>query len=333
MKKILAIILCFIMLAGIMTGCGGSAAGNGTRTSAPTQDQVGKISIVTTIFPLYDWTRQIIGAQTSVDLVMLLDNGVDLHSYQPTADDIVKISTCDLFIYVGGESDKWVQDAQKETVNPDQVAVSLMETLGDTVREEEQKPGMQAEAEAEEAEEEPEYDEHIWLSLKNAETCCRAIAENLGTIDPQNKAAYAANADAYIQKLRALDAQYRSAADGARIKTLVFADRFPFRYLTDDYGLDYYAAFAGCSAETEASFQTILFLAHRIDALGLSAILQIETSDGSIARTVQQSTKTKDQTILTLDSLQSVTSDDVQAGATYLAKMEQNLEVLKEALR
>ncbi len=327
MKKILSTTLCLLMIIGIFAGCGGVTDTN----------KGDKISIVTTIFPEYDWVMQILGDKAEkADVMMLLDNGVDLHSYRPTADDIVKISTCDMFICVGGESDEWVEDVLKEATNKDMVVINLLETLGDKAKEEELVEGMQGEEEEDEegeTEEGPEYDEHVWLSLQNAAKLCNHISSKLCEIDTDNKDAYKANTDAYVAKLNALDKQYEDAVGSAKTKTLLFGDRFPFRYLTDDYGLDYYAAFVGCSAETEASFETILFLANKVDKLGLKAILQIESTDGKIAKTIKDATKAKDQTILTLDSMQSTTSADVKNGAAYLSIMEKNLEVLKDALK
>ena len=329
MKKTLAILLSLCVVAGLLTGCG---AGSDTPKAK-------KISVVTTIFPMYDWLREIVGDnRDNVELTMLLDNGVDLHSYQPNAQDLVKVSACDLFVYVGGESDKWVDDALASVQNPDREVVNLLESLGDAVKEEEIVEGMEAEEEeaeeAEDGEEEegPEYDEHVWLSLKNAAALCRLLAEKLGKIDAQNAELYMQNMEAYTAKLIALDAQYKAAVDGAKVKTLLFADRFPFRYMAEDYGLSYYAAFVGCSAETEASFKTILFLAGKVDELGLKSILQIESADGSIARTVNENTGTKDHQILTMNSLQSVTAQDVDDGASYYDVMTENLETLKAAL-
>ena len=324
MKKRIVILLCICFLFGMLPGC----------NSTPNANSDGKLHIVTTIFPEYDWVREILGEkQADADITMLLDSGVDLHSYQPTASDIIKISTCDLFIYTGGESDKWVDDALAEATNKDMVVINLLETLGDAAKEEETVEGMEATEEAEEEEEGIEYDEHVWLSLKNASFLCRCIADRLGEIDKDNKDVYSANADAYIEKLDRLDADYQSAVDAATVKTVLFGDRFPFRYLVDDYGLSYYAAFSGCSAETEASFETILFLAEKVDSLGLKAILQIESADGSVARTIKDSTKEKNQDILTMDSLQSVTAKEVEKGVTYLSVMEDNLSVLKNALQ
>ena len=291
------------------------------------------IRIVTTIFPEYDWVMNILGDNPAgAEVTMLLDNGVDLHSYQPTAEDIMKISDCDLFIYVGGESDQWVEDALKEAVNKDMVVINLLEALGDGVKEEEIVEGMEGEEEGEEEEEEPEYDEHVWLSLKNAAILTNAIADAIETIDPQNADTYRGNAAAYTDRLNALDKEYQAAVDAAKVKTVLFGDRFPFRYMVDDYGLDYYAAFVGCSAETEASFATVTFLASKVDELGLKAVMTIEGSDKKIAETIISNTQTKDQQILTMDSLQSVTSEDVANGTTYLSVMESNLGVLKEAL-
>ena len=331
-KRIFAVFFCLLLAAGILGGCGKAES---SSISAPSASQSGSkpLKIVTTIFPEYDWVREILGDKAdNAELTMLLDNGVDLHSYQPTADDIIKISDCDLFIYVGGESDGWVEDALKEATNKDMQVINLLDVLGEQVKEEEVVEGMEAEEEEAEDEDEPEYDEHVWLSLKNAETLCNAITDALETIDPANKDAYAANAAAYLEKLAALDGEYQTVVDNAARKTVLFGDRFPFRYLVDDYGLNYYAAFVGCSAETEASFETISFLSGKVDELGLPCVLTIEGAQHKIAETIVQNTAEKNQSILTLDSMQSTTSTDVANGTTYLSVMESNLDVLKQAL-
>lgn len=322
MKKLIALVLSALVLTSLLVGCGS------------TESKKADVKVVTTIFPLYDWVREVAKDDADIHLDLLLDNGVDLHSYQPSAKDIVTISDCDVFIYVGGESDKWVDDTLKQANNKDMIVLDLMDILGDKAKEEELKEGMQGEAEegGKEHEEETEYDEHVWLSLKNSSLFVDKIAEALGKIDTQHASDFTANADAYKGKLNELDKQVQDAVDKASVKTLLFGDRFPFRYLTDDYKLDYYAAFVGCSAETEASFETITFLSGKVDELNLKAIMQIETSDGSIAKTVRDNTKTKDQTILTLDSMQSVTTERVQNGETYLSIMTSNLDILKEAL-
>ncbi|MBR1476430.1 MAG: zinc ABC transporter substrate-binding protein [Lachnospiraceae bacterium] len=317
--------VCIFLLS--LSGCG-SASGNADAGNK------GRLQIVTTIFPEYEWVEEILGdKKDGAEVTLLLDNGVDLHSYQPTAEDIMKIATCDMFIYVGGESDEWVEDALKEVTNKDIQVINLLEILGDKVKEEEVKEGMEAEEEEEEGEEEPEYDEHVWLSLKNAVVLVSEIEGRLEAADPDNAQVYSDNAKAYIEKLNALDKEYADTVAASSVKTLLFGDRFPFRYLTDDYGLDYYAAFVGCSAETEASFETIVFLANKVDELKLSSIMTIEGTDHRIAETIKDNTVTKAQNILSLDSMQSTTSKDVAAGVTYLSIMEKNLEILKEALK
>ena len=505
MKKIITLVLALAMAVSLFTGCGKK---NNAETG---ESDPNKLSVVTTIFPEYDWVREILGGKAeSTDLTMLLDNGVDLHSYQPTADDIVKISDCDLFIYVGGESDEWVKNVLKNAANRKMKVINLLEMLGDSVKTEETVEGMQedghdhghshdeqltendiedrtlsdfagawkslhpfllngdldkfCEHRAEEDEDSsttkvtywekykaswqcdaekisingdtitftyadgktvsaeytyagyqpkrndegkirsvryqfettsadaPKYvqfndhghepgeaehfhiyfgndgfdalmsaktnpffvkdalsvedildelmghdhgeekDEHVWLSLKNAQVLCVTLADALCAIDPDNKNTYIANAAAYRDKLAALDADYKAAVDGAAHKTVLFGDRFPFRYLADDYGLRYYAAFAGCSAETEASFETVSFLAKKVDELGLPCVLTIEGAQHRIAETIVQNTAGKNQRVLTMDSMQSTTSKDVANGATYLSVMEKNLSVLKEAL-
>ena len=334
MKNVFSALLAALMLVGILTGCTNQAE-MPTVTAAPAGSQAQpaaeeKIRIVTTIFPEYDWVREILGDKAdSAEITMLLDNGVDLHSYQPTADDLIKLSDCDLFVYVGGESDEWVEDALKSAANRDRKVINLLEILGDSVKEEETVEGMQEE---EEDQEEKEYDEHVWLSLKNAKTLVDAISAALQELDPDNKDTYAANADAYGQKLSALDAEYQKAVSAGTYKTLLFGDRFPFRYLVDDYGLSYYAAFAGCSAESEASFETVSFLARKVDEGKLPCVLTIEGKNHKIAETIVQNTAGKNQKILTMDSMQSTTSQDVARGTTYLSLMAKNLDVLKEAL-
>ena len=328
MKKITALLLALFMLVGVLAGCGKQ---NDTN-------QTDKLSIVTTIFPEYDWVREILGDKAdNAEITMLLDNGVDLHSYQPTADDIVKISDCDLFIYVGGESDEWVEDALRNAANRNMKVINLLEVLGDSVKTEEIVEGMQEEEheheDAEEHEHEEEADEHVWLSLKNAKMLVRVISKALQELDPDNKDIYAVNADAYVKKLSALDAEYQAAVDAASNKTILFGDRFPFRYLVDDYGLRYYAAFVGCSTETEAGFETISFLAKRVDELKLPCVLTIEGAQHKIAETIVRNTTAKNQRVLTMDSMQSTTSKDVKNGTTYLSVMEKNLSVLKEVLR
>jgi len=298
--------------------------------AAPSRAEGRSLSVVTTIFPIYDWIRVIAGDSGDVEITLLLYSGVDLHSYQPTAPDIMKLADCDVFAYVGGESDGWVEDALDAAANPDRVAVSLMTALGGDVREEETVEGMMSEEESEDGE--PEYDEHVWLSLRNAQGLVKALADAMGGADPVHAADYATNAAAYIEKLKALDGEYAAARKEADFDTLLFGDRFPFRYMVDDYNLNYYAAFSGCSAESEASFETIAFLAGKVDELGLTTVLTIEGDNHRIAETIVQSTAAKDAKVLMMDSMQGTTGADAQSGATYLGTMEKNLGVLKQAL-
>jgi len=323
-----------------------------------------KISIVCTIFPQYDWVKNILGEEAErFNVTLLLDNGVDMHSYQPAVKDIATAGSSDLFIYVGGESDTWVEDALKEAKNKDLKAINLMETLGNSVKEEEVVEGMQEERESlghshekpskekqeqtqkeshensqeingqkEAADEEPEYDEHIWLSIRNAEIMVKNIEKAIEQLDSDNAKVYQTNVENYIKKLDTLDKQYANTIQNAKYKAILFGDRFPFRYMADDYDLKYYAAFAGCSAETMAGFETVTFLAKKADELRLPVILTIENSDGRIAEAVKSNTTKKNQKILAMNSLQSVTKEQIADGITYLQVMQENLSVLSEAL-
>lgn len=293
---------------------------------------ISRIKIVTTIFPEYDWVKNILGSNPSnIENIMLLDSGIDLHNFQPTADDILKIASADLFIYVGGESDKWVDKALSTTGNSKVVSINLLELLSDKVKHEEIVEGMEHEHEDHE-EHEIELDEHVWLSVKNAKVAVERICEVISNLDNKNKEVYEENARSYISKLDALDKEYEAVVKDSATKTILFGDRFPFRYMADDYNLKYYAAFTGCSAETEASFETILFLSKKVDELSLKNIMKIEGSNSKIAQTIKENTKEKNQNILTMDSMQSTTKKDIDMGKTYISIMTDNLSVLKDAL-
>lgn len=309
----------------------------GSSVSEDAKDPNKKISIVTTIFPEYDWVREIVGSHADkFEITYLMNKGVDLHSYQASAEDIAKVSSADLFIYVGGESDTWAEDAIAEATNKEMKVINLLNSLGSDVKEEEVVEGMEAEDEHDRDQakegEEVEYDEHVWLSLKNAQKLVMDIEANIESLDPDNTADYAANADAYVKKLEELDKEYKKAVDESSLKYILVGDRFPFRYLVDDYGLKYSAAFVGCSAETEASFDTITFLSGKLDELGLKNVVTIENSDQKIAKTIIENTKNKDQGLVVLNSLQSVSQKEIDGGLTYLSVMKDNLEVLKKAL-
>ena len=357
-KKMEAYALALAIAAAALSGCG---AGNGsvntsasTAAAADTAAPAGgePFSVVCTIFPAYDWTREILGSHADeAKVTYLLDNGVDLHSYQPTMDDMMKISDCDLFIYVGGESDEWVEDALEDAQNRDMRVISLLDVLGDSAKVEELKEGMQEDDHDEDDHDhdddhdedehdhddhehdhdEEEYDEHVWLSLRNARIFCAEIERNMEAIDPANADDYRANLEGYTARLDELDSSFKAVVDGSSARTLIFGDRFPFRYFVDDYGLDYYAAFIGCSAETEASFETITFLADKVKELDCKTIFILESSDSGIADTII-STSGRSVEIAELNSLQSVSREDIAGGATYISLMQGNCDVLAGAL-
>jgi zinc transport system substrate-binding protein len=530
-KKIGIYALTFAMAAMGMTGCSSGSSGNSASELSEVTTQAANtansepFSVVCTIFPEYDWVREILGDHAdNVDISYLLDSGVDLHNYQPTADDIMKISTCDLFVYVGGESDEWVEDALAEATNKDMKVINLMDVLGDSAKVEELKEGMQDdehdhdhskevstfeddevqdrplsdwegdwqsayplvldgsldeawehksedgkmtaeeykdyytkgyktdynaisihddhikftdkdgkvsesdykytgyfiqnwstgtkaamyrfeaedknsgapvyiefndhiiepekaehfhirmsnesydaivdpegnwptffdaalspegvceevighgskkedEHEHEHEEGEEEFDEHVWLSLKNAKLLCAEIEKNIEAIDSANAADYKANLDSYVAKLDELDNSFQTLVDGSSVKTLVFGDRFPFRYFVDDYGLDYFAAFIGCSAESEASFETITFLSDKINELNCNTVFTLENSNKDIANAIINNSGKKGVQIAELNSLQSISKDDISGGASYISLMQKNYDVLAGVLK
>lgn len=327
------VVKAFLAVTLLLAACG---------TKSETEGAAKKISVIAVTYPQYDWLKNVLGERAdAVDLKLLIKNGADLHSYQPSAQDIATIAGADMVVYVGGESDEWIEKALAATPKEGRIALNLMEALGDRVKGEEVVEGMQTEEEHHheheehhEHAEEVENDEHIWLSLKNAEMLVKALAESIAKLDTAHATEYHMNAALYIAKISALDAQYRATMENATLKTILFGDRFPFRYLVDDYGIKYYAAFVGCSAESEASFETITFLAGKMDSLALPAIFTIDGSDGKIARAVlDASKKSKNAEVLMLNSMQSVKDEQIKAGADYLSIMRDNLEVLKKAIK
>ena len=318
MKKYLSIFFAVIFAAVTFCSCG---------NNIPESDKTG---IVCTTFPLYDFARSITGSEEGITL--LLDDGADLHSYEPTAQDIIRIASADIFIYGGGMSDDWVEGALKSASNPNLRIIAAMDMVN-TLKEE-YIAGMQQETHEHEHREahngnHADEDEHIWLSLRNAAEIVEKLCNEFCIVYPENAEIYRRNAQNYIAQLNALDEEYKSVIDTAKRKTVLFADRFPFRYLTEDYSLTCFAAFAGCSSESEASFETMAFLIDKTKELGLPVILTIEGSDGSLAKTVCEATGAK---TLVLDSCQSVSSADILSGTNYLAVMKSNLEILREAL-
>ena len=325
MKRTVSVcIILLALLAGLLCGCSGEAHTPGDNG----------LSILCATAPEYDWTRNILGTNPGhLDLQLLVGSGADLHSYQPTAQDIAAISECDLLIYTGGVSGQWISNAlERAKKSPDSV-INLLTSLHDRLEVEEHVDGMEAEAEDEHQVEQLDVDEHVWLSLRNAQIVCADITQALCTLDPDHAEQYQQNADAYIAQLDALDRDYCQAIEAAPLDTILVADRFPFRYLVDDYGLNYYAAFAGCSAETDASFETVIFLANQLDRLGLPAVLVIDGSNAGIADAVIENSAVGGQATLLLDSMQSTTSEQLASGTSYLSVMEANLDTLSQALQ
>ncbi|MCD7752379.1 MAG: metal ABC transporter substrate-binding protein [Lachnospiraceae bacterium] len=320
LKLMAALLIATVLLA----GCGASPAAAETDT----------VSVVCTIFPQYDWVRVLLdGVSADVKVTLLSDDGTDIHSYQPSVQDMAVIQESDLLVYIGGDSEDWLL----EMVEADEVlkerSINLLELMGELVLEEEEKEGMTDEiGHVHDEDFEAEDDEHVWLSFVNARVLCGELAECLIELLPEEETLIRANLEAYEEQVAALEEEYVQAVASARYDTLLFGDRFPFRYLTEEFGLDYYAAFAGCNADAEASFETIVFLIEKLNELDLPAILIIEGSDSKLAETIRKNTQSADQEILTLNSMQAVSGDEVAAGATWLNIMEENLKVLKTAL-
>ena len=319
MKKLLCLTLSLLLVLSALVGC-----------ESKNKNKDG-ISIVTTVFPIYDWVEELLGEKADdTQLTMLLDSGVDLHNFQPTTDDIIKISSCDLFIYVGGESDGWVEDVLKTSANKDRIVINLMELMEESL---EEAVSHSEESHDHDHDHQHHLDEHIWLSLRNAVTACGIIADGLYKADPDNKDIYSVNLSDYTAKLNALDAKYSAAVESAPHKTLVFPDKFPFTYLCHDYGIEYYAAFNGCSTDTAASPEVIATLAGKINELSLGCVMTIEGSELiDFTNTVIGATTAKNARILTVNSLQTVTAADVENGIDYLAVMESNLTSFAQAL-
>lgn len=315
MKRILSIIICVIMIVGCFCGC--------EKYVAP-EDK--RMKIVAATFTEYDWVMNILGDEAPYTNVrLLIGGGVDMHSYQPTAADIITIGECDILVYTPGSSTEWISEAARLSESTSRITVNLMERLGKTSLI--KLPGHEGHNH------EPEYDEHIWLSLKNAVKCCEAIAKALGAVDKDYADTYTENANEYISKLEALDKEYQKVVDKSENKMLVFGDRYPFRYLANDYGIKCYTAFDGCSAESEADFETVTTLANIVDKQSVPVVLTIDGSTEEIAETIIKNTKEKNQKILTLNSLQSVSEKQISKNQiSYLSAMEDNLEVISKAL-
>ena len=297
----------------------------------------GKLHIVCTLFPQYDWLRNIVSGSQSIELDLIIANGSDPHSYQPTAADIMTISNCNILIYVGGDSDEWVKKAIERSKNDNIQTIVLTELEGVNVY------GISASSHSHEGHSHGDghdghshsaLDEHIYLSLRNAMASVREITEILCEKDPASKELYKENSDIYLEKLLALSSELALAVGNVpeEERFVLFADRFPFVYLLSDYGVHYAAAFEGCTTDVDADFDTVLRLIHEADEHNVKYIAVTESSDKALAETVISSTKTKNQKILTFNSMQAISLQKINGGATYLSIMEENAKALKTAL-
>lgn len=279
-----------------------------------------KFSIITTNFPAYDFARAVAGDQDQIK--MLLKPGVDMHSYEPSPEDIIDIENCSLFIYTGGESDEWVEGILENTRNIN--TLRMMDAVKPV--KEEIVEGMESE---EEDKEEVEYDEHVWTSLRNAQLIIDAIQNRLSEIYPDERASFAQNSANYKTRLADLDRKFQSIIDNSSRRTLVFGDRFPLRYFVDDYNLEYFAAFPGCSEQNEASSKTISYLVNKIKTEEIPVVLKIELTSDDIAQTIANETGAK---VLVFSAAHNISAEDFENGRTYADIMEANLAVLEEAL-
>ena len=335
MKKFIYMFGTFVLGAALFSGCGSQ--------TTPIEEGADKVSVVCTTFPQYDWVMNLLGdAAEEFEVSLLVKNSADIHNYQPSVQDMIAMKEAALFLYVGGESDAWVEDLMKADTTLSDKSVSLVAALGDEVLVEEIVEGMEHDHEHEDGSQhqpgkEHVYDsetldEHVWLSLENAEILCQYISGRLQELAPDEAEGIAAKTAEYVSQLHQLDEAYQQMVDESAHNALIFGDRFPFRYLTEDYDLEYYAAFAGCNAEVEAGFDTIIGLAGKVDESKVPCVLVLDGSDRSLAEAILQAAGNSEKEILTLDSMQSVSWEDILQGANYLDIMRANLEVLRKAL-
>lgn len=309
MKRVLCIILSLLLLSAMTSGCG----------TDPKLLPKGQLTVSCTSYPVYDWIREVIGENSGNLRITYVSAEGDIHSFQPSLQNIANLAMSNLLIYVGGESDKWaVETAKRENLN----ALKLFDVNSEEliVTEHNHDEG-QEHHQANEV-----YDEHIWMSLTVAENSVRAICDAICEIDPKNSSQYRENTENYCKKLRELDENYKKVVSESGDKTVIFADRFPYIYMTEEYGINYYSAFSGCSTDAEASFEVISRLVEKVDELGIKTLIVPENSDCTVAETVIANSAAKNGEIAVLNSLQSTTDE------SYLEVMTKNLEVLKKAL-
>lgn len=382
--------ICLLLFVGFSLFMQNALAGNAKDLEQQNAHlKYDKLYIVATSFHEYDWLRQIIGEEAlekkngHISLTLLIDNGIDIHSFEPSIQDIRVILNSDLFVYNGGNSDNWVKDvlllAEQETTRKEKYhfkSFNIMDVLEnaqkisehhehsherhhnhanctdpnhdhshndhayhnhDTCTDPSHNHGDNKHAYHEKthnnhAQHAHFPDEHIWLSLKNAILICERLSQILEEIDPLNKEMYRQNTKKYIASLKALHEKFLEEKSYFVQDTILMADRFPFVYMMKDYGINYFAAFHGCSAETEASFQTIAFLTKKLNELSLDNIFILENGLKNLAKTIVMNSDNKNCSILELNSMQSISKEDIEKGVTYHTIMEKNLEVLKSAL-
>lgn len=320
-KNRLFLFLTILMMIWFVAGCGGADAGDSIS---------GKTTIVCTNFPLYDWTRTLL-AGSETEVILLLDNGTDMHSFQPSAEELIQIAECDVLVHVGGESDLWLEEALDANPNEDRIVVNLMDVLEDELKEETHVEGMQTEHEHEH-EEKNTMDEHIWLSLRLAAKACEAIEDAVCLTLPEEAEQIRANGEQYRGELVALEQKYEDMiTESGEQGIILVADRFPFLYMMEDYGIEYYAAFPGCSTESEADFETVVFLAEKVTENDLDVLFITESGTDVLAQTISENAGKKDVEIVTLHSMQVVYQSDIESGCSYIGYMEENLEALRSA--
>lgn len=286
-----------------------------------------KLTICCTIFPIYDWVTNITENVDGIDVKLLIEDGTDMHSYQPDIKAVSEIISSDVVVYVGGESDEWLVEALKNNPNDGRICISLMDLARDYIYEEEIVEGMMAQEE-----EEIEYDEHIWLSVKSAQIIVKCISEELCELDKEDAELITDNTEGYIKDLHNIDYAYEEYIDTIQNRVMIVADRFPFRYLCEDYDIDYYAAFPGCTTDANADFETIIFLGNKAKEVNAYALVTTENYANDISSGVSESAGRRLDTIC-LNSMQAVTKRQIEEGTTYISICEKNLEALKQILR